>query len=304
MLRRQGMALVLGMAAWASASAAWAAPDAAPLLAQAPAGTPARRPSPMPTPFVATGATLPMVEAGDRVEVDWTNLRVVVRGLGMPTDRGPRAFRRQLAERDARSDAFRRLKEALLGLRVDGNVRLRDLAVADEALRSRVDAFIKAARVVELVPGAGGEVELVLAAELRGDRGLGSLLGVSARPLADGAASDAAASAPTPSDFRSVYSAAIVDARNLGAAPALGPVMRDDANKAIELPGLPGRVRYLRGGAEMDPNAGVNPLKLKALRTHGNGRADLVLDGPSVEALKAALLAGKLPANVPILVML
>lgn len=304
MLRRQGMLLAVGLVAWSAASAAWAAPAASEQLAQAPAGTPARRPSPMPTPLVATGATQPMVEAGDRVEVDWTNLRVVVRGLGLPTDRGPRVFRRQLAERDARADAFRRLKEALMGLRVDGNVRLRDLAVADEALRSRVDAFIKAARVVELVPGPGGEVELVLSAELRGDRGLGSLLGVSARPQADAAASDAAASNTPPTDFRSAYSAAIVDARNQGASPALGPVLRDEANKPIEIPGLPTRVRYLRGGAELDPNAGVNPLKLRALRTQGNARADLVLDGPSVEALKAALLGGKLPANVPILVMI
>lgn len=300
MRQRKGLAGAVGLAVVAgtwlgAASAAWA---------QFPAGTPARRPSPMPTPFVATGATSPLIEAAERVEIDWTNLRVVVRGHGLPTDNGPRAFRRQLAERDARADAYRRLKEALLGLRVDGNVRLRDLAVGDEALRSRVEAFVKASRVVELVPGPSGEVELVLSAELRGERGLGSMLGVSSRPLADAAASEAAASAPAATDFRSQHSSAIVDARGQGAAPALGPTLRDEANKAIELPGLPGRVRYLRGGAELDPAAGVNPLKLKVLRTQGNGRADLVLDGPSAEALKAALLGGKLPANAPILVML
>jgi hypothetical protein len=192
---------------------------------------------------------------------------------------------------------------------VDANTRLKDLAVSDDSLRTRLNDFVKGAKVLETNYWPDGSAEVVLGADLRGATSLASLVSKSA---AAAAGSPAPAASPTPeivteaTPIRANYSALIVVAKGLGAQPALMPVVRDESGKAIELAGVNVHhpVKYLRDAAELDAAAGLNPLKVTANRTQGALRADLVLNAADAKALKAGLVENKLSDDATIIVVL
>lgn len=291
----------------------------------APATPPgAKKPSPFPSPLTAGNNPQELVEDLDGAHINWTTGRLTANGVGTPGDRGTLAFRRTLAARAARADAYRRLASALELIRVDANSRVKDLAIADDALRTRLNDLVKASRLVDTNYWPDGSAELILGVEMRGDRSLQALITSGGKAQPTPAPKPSGTGAPTatptpaaaasgrevvtePVNVRMSHSALIIDAKGLGAQPALVPGVRDGnrgaADKPIDLPaGNP--VRYFRDGAELDPEAGLNPLKVKATRTYGTLRADFVLTPGSVEALKAALKDKRMATGFPILIQL
>lgn len=313
----------------------------------APSPAPAKKPSPAPTSHSSAASPVELVEELEGgARINWSAGRMSVSGVGTPGDRGAMSYRRTLSQRAARADAYRRLAAALELVRVDTNSRIKDLAVIDDALRSRLNDFVKGAKLLETNFWPDGSAELVLGADLKGERSLATLIGAAAGNAAAASPAPAASSAPAPAgsaapatsaspggtevttgaspaasaaptatprpdgkeivtepvNVRSTYSALIVDAKGLGAQPALLPQVRDKDTKAIELGH--GAVKFLRDGAELDPAAGLNPLRVKALRTHGTLRADFVLGPEASEQLKTALRDKKMAAGYAVLVVL
>lgn len=260
---------------------------------------------PAPLPASASAAPVELIEETDGLKINWTTGRVSVSGIGVGGDRGPASYRRTLSSRAALADAYRRLAHSLDLVRVDANTRLKDLAVADDALRTRLSEFVKSAQVLETNHWPDGSTEIVLGADLRGASSLASLIAGVAP--ADAAATAAAAPAKevvtAPVPVHATHSSVIVDARGLGAQPALMPQLRDGEGKVIELSGAPS-VKYLDEGAEFDKAAGLNPLKLKAGRTQGMLRADLVLADDAAKALKKALVDGKITGETTVIVVI
>jgi hypothetical protein len=285
------------------------------LLAHQPASAapPPKKPTPAPSAPAAGGLTELVEELEPGVRINWTTGRLTASGVGSPTDRGPAVYRRQLARRAALADAYRRLAAALELLRVDTNTRLKDLAVVDDALRARLNDFVKAGRLLETNHWPDGSTELVLGVDLLGDRSLAGLVlpGASpapgASPTPSAAPTDAASARPAkevvtePVSVRSQLTGVVLDARGLGAQPALLPRVRDKDGKAIELSLLP---RYIRDGADLDEGAGLNPLSLKAQRIQGPLRADLVLGAEASDQLKGALRDGRLAPGARLVVLL
>lgn len=267
-----------------------------------------KKPSPLPTS--AANAPVELVEDTEGLKVNWTTGRVSVSGIGVGGDRGPVGYRRTLSSRAALADAYRRLATSLDLVRVDANTRLKDLAVADDALRTRLNEFIKSAQVLETNHWPDGSTEIVLGADLTGDRSLAHLI-AGAAP-AEAAATAAATPQPLPTKevvtapvpIRATYSSVIVDARGLGAQPALMPNLRDGEGKVITFGEARPTVKYLDEGAEFDKAAGLNPLKLKANRTQGLLRADLILNEDAAKALKKALVESKVSAETPVILVL
>lgn len=300
------------------------------LAAPAPA-VPAKKPTPFPS-TASAAAPVELVEDLDGGgKINWSSGRMSVSGVGTPGDRGAMSYRRTLAARAARADAYRRMAAALELIRVDTNSRLKDIAVIDDALRARLNDFVKSAKLLETNYWPDGSAELVLGTELKGDRSLATLIGAAAgaaavpmpapsgdlstSPMESAAPSPVASllspdPSPTPSkeivtspvNLRSFYSALIVDARGLGAQPALLPQVRDKDGKTIEL--NHGALKFLRDGAELDPVAGINPLRVKAQRTQGTLRADFVLGADASDQLKAALRDKKMGAGYAVLIVL
>lgn len=266
---------------------------ASPALAQSPA---VNKPTPVPT--LGASAPVELVEEAGALKINWTTGRLSVAGIGVGGDRGAMNYRRTLATRAATADAYRRLAQGLDVVRVDANTRLKDLAVADDALRARLNDFVKSAKVLETNYWPDGSAEVVLGADLRGPGSLMALVAGAAGAEAAATAAAVPAPAPTkevvasPVPMRTHYSSLIIDARGLGAQPALLPNLRDAEGKVVAFATKPA-VKYLDDGAEMDKATGVNPLKLKASRSEGATRADLVLTPADSRTLKEALLNGK-----------
>lgn len=287
-----------------------------------------KKPSPYPSAAAMSGSPVDLIEELDGTRINWTTGRLTTSGVGTPGDRGAMAFRRTLSSRAARADAYRRMAGALEGVRVDANSRMKDLAIADDALRGRMNDFVKSAKLLETNYWPDGSAELVLGAELRGDRSLAALVGtppVIPMPRPSGMASAKASAEPeaiepepkaspgtsrdvvtTPVPIRATFSSLIVEGKGLGAQPALIPGVREavrgSEGKAIEL--SRGAVKYLRDGAELDGDAGLNPLKVRAVRTYGALRVDFVLTPESVEALKMALKSKKLAPGFNLLIQI
>lgn len=274
------------------------------LLAPGFAGAAPAAPSPTPS---ASAPSADVVESSEQTTINWTSGTLSASGLGLPSHRGAIAFKRQLSVRAATADAYRRLAAAIEGLRIDADTRFRDLAVGDPALASRLTDLVKHAKIVETNTWPDHSAEVVLSVPLRGSAGIEGLLAASPSPAPSGSGSPAPAESPAPSAKPSPApkrGALVIDARGLGAQPALSPALRDPENRVIDLAGLEAAVRYVKGDAEGDPALADRPLKLKAQRVSGALRADLILDRAGTEALTAAVRARAFGAGAAFVILL
>lgn len=64
--------------------------------------------------------------------------------------------RKLMAMRAAEVDAYRKLAEQVYGFNVDGNTTVADFVAQNDNVRAWVEAFIRGARIVEVVPAGDG----------------------------------------------------------------------------------------------------------------------------------------------------
>ncbi|HEY9722416.1 MAG TPA: hypothetical protein V6D47_10395, partial [Oscillatoriaceae cyanobacterium] len=243
----------------------------------------------------------------DGLHIDWSNGALAETGEGLPGDRGPMAFREFISGRAASEDAYRRLAHDVQLIPVDSATRVQDLTVTNNALLVKVNAFVKAAKADDPVFAPDGTATVTLHEQLWGESGLADVITgrtasgtVTPAPGASGAMQVVTSPLPLAASNSSV----IVDARELGAQPALLPHLRDVKGKVIDFGTAALSVKYFKDGAEYDQSAGLNPLRLKAEHTQGTLHADLVLTSIASDALKSALLNKKVGATTPVLILL
>ncbi|MBR4877780.1 MAG: LPP20 family lipoprotein, partial [Rhodocyclaceae bacterium] len=64
--------------------------------------------------------------------------------------------RKLMAMRAAEVDAYRKLAEQVYGFNVDGNTTVADFVAQNDNVRAWVEAFIRGARITEVVPAGDG----------------------------------------------------------------------------------------------------------------------------------------------------
>lgn len=239
----------------------------------------AARTTPAPVPPASASAvpaaSADLVEDDDSVRIDWTTWELTVTGLGLAPDRGALAFRRTLARRAAYADGYQRLASALERIRVSGGAYLEDLTIADDALRTKVNAFVQGATLSDTHNWPDGSVEVHLTVPLAGPHGLASLV------LPDGGTTVPLAPAGG-------YTGIIVDGRDVGAQAALTLSLLDTDGDSLFPPAKgPSSVHYFHGFDAAQKAAGPRALLVKAHRAAGATRADLVLDQEDADELSA-----------------
>lgn len=252
-----------------------------PALAQTPVATPALTPeAPREATLNASGSAL-IERNDDGLMIDWTNLVMQIKGLGMAPERGTLAQRRLMAKRTALADGYRAMSEAIDALRVNAEAFVRDLTAVDDAARQGVNDMVRDARSSDIQYWADGSVEVTLELSLAASL-TKALLGT---PMA------------TSSPFPGNPSGVVLDARGTGAQPALRPHVRDAQLKVFTPGETPYRYYHLPEGTK--EFVGESPLKLKVKRAYGTTHADLLLADPEAIKLKAALKAQpKLPIAI------
>lgn len=259
-----------------------------------------------------------IVDASGQIvaRLKWDDGYLEVRaGAAADRARAPgQADERALALDAARQLAIVKLGEVVDGLAVDGSTLVKNAMVADQAVRTAVQARIRGAVVVseDVLQQPDGSVwaEVVMALRLRG---AGSLT----EPIASWAASRPVnPSRPDPS-FRvnEPYTGLIVDASDTPFWPALAPRLIEEGSGAVvfgpqmvQFAALSqqGPVGYTvtMSQARQGGRVGANPLLVRATTAGGGRRGDLVLSPRDVQRVLAADRAGRFLDKAAVVVVL
>ena len=225
-----------------------------------------------------------------------------------------KAHERSLALDAARQLGYFKLAEIVEGVAIDGVTVVKNAMVADQTVRSTVQARIKGAVVVSQtvkdLPDGSVWAEIVMGLRLRGGGSVtDSIAGWSAARTTDTFKAD--------QSFRvnDTYTGLIVEASDAGFSPALAPrLVEEDTQKVVFGPGTVqlaslsqlGPVGYAatmsdgqRGG-----RVGANPLIVRAIGAAGGRKGDLVLSKKDAERVLAADRTGNFLGRAAVVIAL
>lgn len=204
-------------------------------------------------------------------------------GLAPVNMPGPRGA--ALARRAAIVDAYRQLAEVVQGVQVDAETTMRDLTIESDVVRTKTQALIKGARIIDEKVNADGSYTVRVSIPLYGVQGVAAVAvpeantGLAESPrVSAGYVPSAAVKAAS-----SAYTGVIVDAAGLGLEGTFSPVIYDTNGRAIygmrnidkDFAISYGMVEYSNSvqNAAVASRAGANPLVVKAVSVRGGGNS-------------------------------
>jgi hypothetical protein len=100
----------------------------------------------------------------------WEPLTLRASGQGAPPEKAVNpAQARMMTERAAKLDGYRNLLEQAYGVNISAQSNVRNFILQNDAIRSRVDAYIRGARVVDTIYHEDGGVEVIMEITLGDD---------------------------------------------------------------------------------------------------------------------------------------
>lgn len=251
--------------------------------------------------------TVSMSEWVDKVgqgSVNWSAGYIEAVGIGAPPDRSlGKINARPMALRAAKVDAYRNILEIAKGVQVDARTTVRDFTVESDVVNTQVEGLVKGAQVVDQQYMSDGTVEVRLRMPLYGnlsqivvplaiEKRKAVLPPVPALP----ATPAPAVTAPPPAPV--AYTGLVIDARGIGARPAMSPRIYDEEGKEIYgsanvdreyavQQGMSGYARDLTS-AQSNQRVTANPVTVKALKTGGAGKSDIVISNADAGLIRAS----------------
>ena len=233
-----------------------------------------------------------LVEQKDKGVINWTKGIVQATGIGAPPEKfygKPNA--RPMALRAAKLDAYRNILEVVNGVRINSATVVKDFAVENDVIMSKVEGMVRGAEVVKKEYLSDGTVEITMQMNLRG--GFAQLiLPEDIKPL------ESIKQAMPAQSSSAVYTGLVVDARGLKTRPAMSPKILDENGQEVygsafvsrEYAVQQGMSGYAKDLAAAKSNQRVtdNPLTVKGLRAEGAGRSDIVISNADASRLRSA----------------
>ena len=225
--------------------------------------------------------------------IDWSTGRVVAVGIGAPpADAANMAQARAMARRAAITVARRNLLEITQGVQVDSITLVKDFIVKSDVVRTSVQGVVRNAQVIDTAYMSDGSVEVTLMMSLNGE-----FANVVLPPPPVGVLPPEVPTIPPPAATQ-VYTGLVVDARGLGARPAMSPKILDENGKELygsamvnrEFAVQQGMVGYTKDLSAARANMRVtdNPFVVKAVRVTGASKCDLVISNSDASRLSSA----------------
>ncbi len=226
---------------------------------------------------------------GTEGSVDWTKGVVTASGFGAPPASAVNAAQaRAMAERAAFLVATRNLLEVVKGIRVDSATLVENMMVTSDVIKTEVSGFVQGAQIIKKQVSPDGSVQVTVAMKLNGDFSSAFLPqsggGPEVTPMPQGQAPPANA-----------YTGLIVDARGTGVRPAVAPKIRNEEGREVygsafvnrQYAVEQGMVGYLKDveSAKGNPRVTDRPLLVKALKTDGPNKTDLVISNNDAQVL-------------------
>ena len=242
--------------------------------------------------------------------INWSTGEIEAVGIGGPPEKftgKPQA--RPMAIRAAQLDAYRNLLEITKGIRVDSVTLVKDYTVESDIIRTQVEGIVRGARIVKTEYLSDGTVEVTLKMAFRD--GLSQVVmnnmadkkekaapsPVSQTAPQARAATSEPSTAKQPSPPPVAYTGLVVDARGLGARPAMSPKLINEDGKemygtqnvdreyAVQQ-GISGYARDL-SAAQTNPRVTNDPVTVKAIKTDGPGKSNIVISNKDISRIFA-----------------
>lgn len=234
-----------------------------------------------------------VVQQFDQGSINWSTGKVVAVGIGAPPDKPANmAQARAMARRAAITVARRNLLEISQGVQVDSMTLVKDFTVKSDIIRTSVQGVVRNAQVIDTAYMSDGSVEVTMVMSLGGE-----FANVILPPPPVG--TEFPMPPPgTEMPTSQVYTGMVIDARGLGARPAMAPKIVDESGKEIygsamvnrEFAVQQGMVGYAKDLSAAQGNNRVTdrPVTIKALRTSGAAKCDVVISDSDAARLTSA----------------
>ncbi len=234
-----------------------------------------------------------VVQQFDQGSINWSTGKVVAVGIGAPPDKPANmAQARAMARRAAITVARRNLLEISQGVQVDSMTLVKDFTVKSDIIRTSVQGVVRNAQVIDTAYMSDGSVEVTMVMSLGGE-----FANVILPPPPVG--TEFPMPPPgTEMPASQVYTGMVIDARGLGARPAMAPKIVDESGKEIygsamvnrEFAVQQGMVGYAKDLSAAQGNNRVTdrPVTIKALRTSGAAKCDVVISDSDAAKLTSA----------------
>lgn len=253
------------------------------------------------------------VQDMDNGAVNWQTGFVTAKGIGVPPPNSVSlAQARGMAIRAATVDARRNLLAVIKGVQIDAQTTVQNAMVADDTVVERVRGFLQNSQILDTAYMSDGSVEVTVGMNLRG--GLansllspdmpflapGAPMSPVAPPMTDGGVAvppsmPEAAPAPAP-EKPDVFTGLLVDARGLGARPAMSPKLLDESGQEVYGTASVSREYAIQQGmagyakdinkAAANPRVASNPVVVKAVAVNGKARTNLVISNDDAAKLR------------------
>lgn len=231
--------------------------------------------------------------------INWSTGRVTAVGIGAPpSSPANMAQARAMARRAAITVARRNLLEITQGVQVDSMTLVKDFVVRSDIVRTSVQGVVRNAQVVDTAYMSDGSVEVTIVMDMGGE-----FANVILPPPPIGVEGPGVPALPMPPagpemGTPEVWTGLVIDARGLGARPAMAPKVLNEDGKEIygsamvdrEYAVQQGMVGYAKDLSAAQGNSRVTdrPITLKALRTTGQAKCDVVISNNEAAKLLAA----------------
>ena len=259
--------------------------------------------------FTGIGICQDKVSATDWVDkvghgnINWSTGYVEAVGIGALPDNLIRKINaRPIALRAAQKDALRNLLEITKGVQFDSASAIKDFTVANDVVDKQVDGLVKGAEVVDYQYMPDGRAEVRLRIPLYGNLAQIIMPLAMAKPHAVPAPTEsitvpAVKASESPSALV-VYTGMVVDTRGIQAHPAISLRIFDEDGKEVyglanidleyaEKQGISGYTRDLTA-AQINQRVGANPLTVKAVRTSGPGKSDIIISNADAQKVRSS----------------
>ncbi len=244
--------------------------------------------------------------------INWQDQIIKSTGIGAPNPKMPLAAQRAGALEAAKRIALRNLLETVKGMSITSETTVRNAMMENDVITTQVSGIIRGFKVVDTRYMSSGDVEVDVEVPISGVLA-NALLPTMGQPMAVGQGFPV-----DPSGYslpqNSVFTGLIIDARGVGARPAMAPKILDESGNEVYGTGYVSREYAVQIGVvgyEKDINRAKtnervtdNPLVVKATKSSGSGQSDIVISNNDAQNVVGAAKNLNFMENCKVMVIL
>ena len=267
------------------------------------------------------GADDAVVEV-DNGAMNYSNGWITATGIGgiSPLAQNP-GMARGMAVRAAKVDAMRNLLETVMAVAVTSETSVRGAAVENDVIKTKVEGMVKGARIRDINEDGRHDtndfrylsdtsIEIEMEIHMSGISSIVLPPAGYAEAQAGAALPSAGTSAPTSGSTTGL----IIDARGVGARPAMSPKIVDQNGGVVYGPSSFTRDYAIKFGvagyskdietAKSDPRVVGNPLIVRGIGVQGSNGTDIVVANGDAATIRRAESSGKVLSSCKVMIIL